>query len=409
MASFSIALSGLQADTVALNTIGNNLANLNTTAFKGQTTTFEDLFYQQMGVSGSGNPLQVGVGTRVSGTSTDFLQGTILPTGNPTNMALSGDGFFVTEQGGVQSLTRAGNFLLDSQGKLITVDGASVMGYPVKNGAVDVNSSLVPLQLPVGVTEAASATQNVSITANLNAGATVGTTFSTPVNVYDSLGQSHAVTVTYTKTATNSWDYSVDLQAGDATGTPLNNTGTLTFDSNGNLVAPSGNISGITFPTLTNGASDLSFSVDLFGSNGNSTLTQTGAASTNTTTVQDGFASGTYQSFAVDGNGVITATYSNDHKAVIGQVAVARVTNPTGLAMIGHNSFTTTNASGNAIYGVPGTGGRATIEDSAVEQSNVDISSEFANLIVAQRSFEANSKTITTFDSVTQATLGMIR
>src|SRR5215472_1141662 len=110
MGSFSIALSGLQADTVSLNTIGNNLANLNTTAFKGQGTTFEDLFYQQIGTSGSGNPLQVGAGTRVSGTATNFLQGSILPTGTSTDVALSGDGFFVVQQGGVQSLTRAGNF-----------------------------------------------------------------------------------------------------------------------------------------------------------------------------------------------------------------------------------------------------------------------------------------------------------
>jgi flagellar hook protein FlgE len=149
--------------------------------------------------------------------------------------------------------------------------------------------------------------------------------------------------------------------------------------------------------------------VSLFDGNGNSTLTQSTAASTNTATVQDGFASGTYQSFSVDGDGVITAAYSNGHKSVVGQVAVARVTNPNGLTMIGHNSYTTTNASGDAIFGTPGTGGRASIEDSALEQSNVDISAEFADLIVAQRSFEANSKTVTAFDSVTQATLGMIR
>ena len=409
MASFSIALSGLQADTVALNTIGNNLANLNTTAFKKQGTTFEDLFYQQMGVSGSGNPLQVGVGTRVSGTTTNFLQGTILPTGDSRDMALSGDGFFVTQQGGVQSLTRAGNFQLNQQGNLITVDGGSVMGYPVKNGAVDTNSSLVPLTLPIGVTQAAQATGNIAVTANLNAGATVGTAFTTPVTVYDSLGQSHAVTVTYTKTAANTWDYSVDLQAGDATGAPLNNTGTLSFDSSGNLVSPAGGITGVTFPGMANGSSDMTFSVSLFDGNGNSTLTQSTAASTNTATVQDGFASGTYQSFSVDGDGVITAAYSNGHKSVVGQVAVARVTNPNGLTMIGHNSYTTTNASGDAIFGTPGTGGRASIEDSALEQSNVDISAEFADLIVAQRSFEANSKTVTAFDSVTQATLGMIR
>jgi flagellar hook protein FlgE len=408
MGSFSIALSGLQADTVSLNTIGNNLANLNTTAYKNQGTTFEDLFYQQIGTSGSNNPLQVGVGTRVSGTATDFTQGTLLPTGSSSDMALSGNGFFVVQQNGVQQLTRSGNFQLSQQGNLTTVDGAAVMGYPVQNGAVNVNAGLVPMVLPVGVTQAAQATQNVSITANLNAGATVGTSFTTPVTVYDSLGNSHALTVTYTKTAVNTWDYSIALPAGDATGTPLNNTGTLTFDPNGNLVSPTGSINGITFPTLTDGASDLSFNWNL-ATGGNPTITQTTAASTNGAALQDGYASGNYQGFTVDSNGVISAKFDNGHTAIVGQVAVATVTNTQGLVMMGHNNFATTAASGSAVVGVAGTGGRGTIEDATLEQSNVDISTEFANLIVAQRSFEANSKTITTFDSVTQATLGMIR
>jgi flagellar hook protein FlgE len=408
MASFSIALSGLKADTVALNTIGNNLANLNTTAYKKQSTTFEDLFYQQMGVSGSSNPIQVGVGTRVSGTQTTYQQGTILPTGMPSHMALDGDGFFITEQGGVRALTRAGNFQLDQSGNLITVDGASVMGYPVNGGVVDTNAGLVPLHLPVGVTEAAQATSNVSITANLNAAATVGTSFATPTTVYDSLGQSHSMTVTYTKTGANTWDYSVDLQSGDAAGSS-NNTGTLTFDSSGNLIAPAANITGMTFSGMADGSSDMVVNLNLFDGNGNSTLKQSTAASTNTATTQDGFASGNYQSFSVDGSGVIYAMYSNGHTSEVGQVAVARVTNPDGLAKIGNNSYLTTNASGDAIYGVPGTGGRGSIEDSALEQSNVDISEEFANLIVAQRSFEANTKTMTTFDSVTQAALNLVR
>jgi flagellar hook protein FlgE len=407
MASFSIALSGLQADSVALNTIGNNLANLNTTAFKKQGTTFEDLFYQQIGTSGSNNPLQVGVGTRVSGTSTNFLQGTLLPTGSSTDMALSGDGFFVVEQSGVQALTRAGNFQLSQRGNLTTVDGAQVMGYPVQNGVVNVNAGLAPLVVPVGTTEAAQATQNFSITANLNAGATVGTQFTSPVTVYDSLGQSHAMTVTYTKSAANTWGYSVNLPGADATGAPVNNTGTMTFDSTGKLVFPATNPV-LTFPGLTDGASDLSFNWNLY-SGGNPTITQATAASSNGALFQDGFASGTYQSFTVDSDGVITAAFSNGHKSVVGQVAVARVTNMQGLVMTGHNNFVTTAASGVASIGVAGTGGRATIEDSALEQSNVDISTEFSDLIVAQRSFEANSKTITAFDSVTQATIGMIR
>ncbi|WP_263365577.1 flagellar hook protein FlgE [Edaphobacter bradus] len=407
MGSFSIALSGLQADTVALNTIGNNLANLNTTAFKEQGTTFEDLFHQQIGTSGSNNPLQVGVGTRVSGTPTSFLQGTLLPTGSSKDMALSGDGFFVVQRGGVESLTRAGNFQLSQSGSLQTVDGQQVMGYGTSNGAVNLNGGLVPLVIPVGTTEAAQGTQNFSVTANLNAASSVGTQFTTPLTMYDSLGASHDVTVTYTKTGANTWGYSVTMPAGDAAGA-VNNGGTLTFDANGQLISPAGNVAGIQFTGLTDGASNMSLNWNLY-SGGSPTISQSTSASTNTASNQDGFASGTYQSFSVDSNGVITATFSNDHTMTIGQVAVARVANTQGLAMTGNNNYVTTAASGAASIGVAGAGGRATIEDSALEQSNVDISTEFSNLIVAQRAFEANSKTITAFDSVTQATIGMIR
>jgi len=196
MGNFSIALSGLQADSTALNTIGNNLANLNTTAYKGQTTAFEDLFYQQVGQSGSGDAIQVGAGTKVSGTSTDFSEGTLLPdaTAIPTDMALDGTGFFVVEQNGVQSLTRAGNFQVSQNGDLITQDGQSVMGYPAVNGVINQNASAQPITIPVGATEGAQATQNISVEANLNSGAAVGTQFTTPVQVYDSLGQSHQAT-----------------------------------------------------------------------------------------------------------------------------------------------------------------------------------------------------------------------
>ena len=411
MGNFSIALSGLDADSVALNTIGNNLANLNTTAYKGQTTSFEDLFYQQIGQSGSGDAIQVGAGTQVSGTSTDFTEGTILPdsNANSADMALAGNGFFVVDQGGVQSLTRAGNFQLDSNGGLITQDGQQVMGYPAVNGVVNQNSSLSPITIPVGVNEGAQATQNFSLTTNLNSGATVGTTFSSPVQVFDSLGQSHQATVSYTKTGTNTWGYSVALPAGDATGTPTNNTGTLTFDTSGNLISPTGSVNNITFPGLTDGASDLSFNWNLNGSGGSPTISQLASASTNNGSTQDGFASGVYQSFAVDPSGVITAQFSNGRTSTIGQVAVATVANTAGLTASGSNDFATTAASGQASIGVAGAGGRGTVDDGALEQSNVNISTEFSNLIVAQRAFEANSKTVTTFDTVSQDVLAMIR
>jgi flagellar hook protein FlgE len=412
MGNFSIALSGLEADSVALNTIGNNLANLNTTAFKGQTTSFEDLFYQQIGQSGSGDAIQLGAGTKVSGTSTDFSEGTILPDANPNpgDMALAGNGFFVVEQSGVQSLTRAGNFQLSSNGNLITQDGQQVMGYAAVNGVVNQNTNLTPITIPVGLNEGAQATQNFSVTANLDSGATVGTSFSTPVQVFDSLGQSHQATVSYTKTATNTWSYAVTLPAGDATGAPTNNTGTLTFDSSGNLVSPTGSVAGITFPGLTDGASDLSFNWNLNDSTGHPSISQLADASSNSAAaVQDGFTSGVFQTFSADQNGVITAQFSNGRTATIAQVAVATVANTQGLTASGNNNFMTTAASGQASIGVAGAGGRGLVDDGALEQSNVNISTEFSNLIVAQRAFEANSKTVTTFDTISQDVLAMIR
>jgi flagellar hook protein FlgE len=412
MGNFSIALSGLEADSTALNTIGNNLANLNTTAYKGQTTSFEDLFYQQIGQSGSGDAIQVGAGTKVSGTSTDFSEGTLLPDSdaNPTDMALDGNGFFIVEQNGVQSLTRAGNFQVSANGDLTTQDGQQVMGYPAVNGVVNQNASLQPITIPVGATEGAQATQNISATINLNSGATVGTTYSTPVTVYDSLGQSHVATISYDKTGTNTWSYSIALPTGDSTGTPgASNTGTLTFDSNGNLTSPTGSISGISFPGMADGASDLTFNWNLNASGGNPTVTQLASASTNGTQNQDGFPSGTYSTISVDSGGVITAQFSNGNNTTIGQLAVANVSNVQGLVATGGNNFQTTAASGQATAGVAGAGGRGTLDDNTLEQSNINISTEFSNLIVAQRAFEANSKTVTTFDTISQDVLAMVR
>jgi len=284
-----------------------------------------------------------------------------------------------------------------------------VMGYTAANGVISGSSSLAPLTLPTGSTEAAKATQNFSLTANLNAGAAVGTPFATSVQVYDSLGQTHQATISFTKTAANTWDYSVTLPPGDFTGAATNNTGTMTFDSTGTLVSPTGTLAAITFPGLPNGASDLSFNWNLDDAAGNPTISQTTAASAGSASHQDGFTSGVYNGFTVDASGVITANYSNQQKQIVGQVAIATVANNQGLIVTGNNNYMTTAASGQANIGVAGTGSRGEITDNALELSNVDISSEFANLIVAQRAFEANSKTVTTFDTVTQDTLAMIR
>jgi flagellar hook protein FlgE len=323
-------------------------------------------------------------------------------------MALSGNGFFLVQQGNDQSLTRAGDFQLSSTGALITSTGESVMGYGASNGSVNLNGGVMPLTLPVSGTEGAQATQNLSMTTTLDSAAGTGTQFSSEATLYDSLGESQLATVTYTKTSGTTWTYNIELPAGAQTGTPINNTGTLTFNSAGALVSPTGNIAGVTFPGMTDGSSNLSFNFNLYDANGNPLVTQTAGASNTSATAQDGFSSGAYQGFSVDGTGVVTASFSNGHTVVVGQVAVALVTNPDGLTRTGANDYSVTNASGAVTVGTGGVGGRGTIEGESLESSNVDISAEFSDLIVAQRAFEANSKTVTTFDEVTQEAIGMI-
>jgi flagellar hook protein FlgE len=409
MPNFSIALTGLQADSTALNTIGNNLANLNTTAFKKQSTTFEDLFYQQIGVSGSGEQLQTGAGVKVAGTSSSFLQGALSTTSNAADMAINGDGFFVVQNGNTQSLTRDGNFQLSKEGNLITSDGQQVMGFGASNGVVNSTGNLTAMTLPLGGNGIAKATQNFAIDGNLDATAAVGSSFNTSVTMYDSLGQSHVAAVSFTKATANSWNYAVTLPAGEASGTPVNNTGTLTFDSSGVLTSPTSNVAGITFPGMADGAGDLKFTFDLYKASGSPTLAQSASVSTATASTQDGYASGTYQKFAVDSSGVISATFSNGDVQVVGQVAIATVADANGLTRVGGNNFQTSAASGAASYAGAGVGSRGTIQDDALEGSNVDISTEFSELIVAQRAFQANSKTVTTFDQITQDAIGMIR
>ncbi|HTV04994.1 MAG TPA: flagellar hook protein FlgE [Acidobacteriaceae bacterium] len=410
MSSFSIPLTGLESSTTALNTIANNLANMNTTAFKSQDVSFSDLFYQQIGESGSGDPLEVGAGSQVASTSTDFTEGSVTSTGNEDDMAIGGStgaGFFVVQNGNTTEYTRDGSFTLSSSGNLTTQGGLNVMGYPVNGGVVDTNAPLTPIQLPVGSAQQPAATQNLSVTANLDSAAAVGTQVSGQVELYDSLGQSYDANVTFTNTGTNTWSYSVSLPAGAASG-EANTTGALTFDSNGNLTSPATNLSGISFTGLADGASNLTFNWNLYGSNNQPTITQFATTSNVASYDQDGYASGQYDGFTVDSSGLISAQFSNGETAPVGQIALANVVNPEGLSVQGGNLYQTTLTSGAASIGVAGTGGLGTIQDAALEASNVNISNEFSNLIIAQQAYEASSKAITTFDTVSQDTINMI-
>jgi flagellar hook protein FlgE len=175
------------------------------------------------------------------------------------------------------------------------------------------------------------------------------------------------------------------------------------------LISPTANVSGISFPGMADGASDMSLQWNLFDASGNGTLSQTSAASSSSATSQNGYTSGTYEGFTVDNTGTVSAQFSNGETQTVGQVAVANVANVQGLTLAGGNSYLTTAASGAAVMGAANSGGLGSIDDESLESSNVDISTEFTNLIVAQRAFEANSKTVTTFDTLTQDVIDMIR
>src|SRR6185437_13847690 len=241
-----------------------------------QNVSFSDLFYQQIGTSGSGDPLAVGAGSQVAATSTDFTEGSVNSTGNAYDMAIGGTtgaGFFVVQDGNTTEYTRDGGFTLSPAGNLTTQGGLNVMGFPVVGGVVNTNAPLAPIQLPVASAQQPAATQNLAITGNLDATAAVGDTASGQVQLYDSLGKSYNATVTFTNTGANTWNYSIALPAGASTG-GANLTGTLTFDSNGNLTAPAANIAGVSFTGMADGASNMTFNWNLYGANGLPTLTQ---------------------------------------------------------------------------------------------------------------------------------------
>ena len=420
MPAFSIPLSGLTASSTALSTVANNLANLNTIGYKDQQVQFSDLFYDNLGTDGAGDPIQQGAGASVRSVESNFTEGDVTSTGVSTDLAINANGFFVVQENGVQTFTRAGDFEVGTDNLLETTAGQQVLGYQATNGVVSTSSGLAPLALGAGTISPASTTTNVQITSNLSAVDAVGNSYSTNVTVYDSLGAHHNITFTFTKTDTNTWSYSASIPAGDltaATGTTLSNpvvlaSGSLTFDGNGSLTSPaSANgsiaISTASVGTMTDGANSLSFDWNLYDKNNNGVLTQTAAPDSTSSIQQDGSGSGTLDKFSIGSDGTITGSFSNGKTEVLGQIALASFADEQGLSHVGNNDYEPTLASGQATIGAPGTGGLGTISGGAVEESNVDIATEFANLIVAQRSYEANARVVTTFDQVTQDTINI--
>jgi flagellar hook protein FlgE len=408
MAFFGVPLSGLIASQDQLSSVSNNLANLDTVGYKDQTASFSDLFAQSSQVNATNDPIETGLGVTTSQTNSDFTDGGISATGIASNMALSGNGFFVVQgANGAPSYTRAGDFTSNSAGYLTTASGEQVLGYGATNGVVSTTGTLQPINVALGSVIPATATSKFQMTANLNSGSAVGATFASTTPIYDSLGAQHTLTVNYTKTAANTWTYSVNVPTADTgAGSSQVASGTLTFDSSGNLTAPTGTVS-VSIPSYTDGAASQTLSWNLDDANGNGTITQTDLASS-TSATQDGQGSGTLTSYAVQADGTVEGTYSNGQTNALGQVAVATFANTQGLVRIGSNDYQATPGSGAASVGVAGTGGRGTITGGSVEASNVDVAAEFAKMIVAQQAYQANAKTVTTLQQISQATIEMV-
>jgi len=411
MGNFSIALSGLTAQAEALNIVSNNLANLNTTGYKGDSAFFQDLVTQAMS---SSSPNGAGVSSVMA--QRNFSQGSIQVTSRAFDAAIEGTGFFVVQNSAGQQLyTRAGNFSLDANGNLVDANGDSVLGWSTPDGQVNTTGAPGKLTIPSGSTVQPSPTTQFSIDANLNASASTTDatgTFSAPVTVVDSLGESHTLTVTFTKTDSNAWSYEVTAPGSDMSDGKDASVakGNLTFDSNGQLKTPASGSSGavdVKLSGLADGASDLDMTWNLYDANNDSTMTQFATASAVSGTNVDGVAAAQLSQVSLADGGTLVAQFSNGKQQVIGQLALANIPNPDSLIAVGQNNYTVGGDTGTPTIGIPGTGGLGEVKASALESSNVDIATEFTKLMTYQRSYEANSRAITTLDQMAQDLMQM--
>lgn len=414
--SFSTALSGLRANSDALSVTGNNIANSNTVAFKSGSISFADIFTSTSGVrlNGAGSSVQTGNGVRTAATTTNFTQGVLNESGSPTSAAIEGNGFFVVrDRAGALSYTRAGDFTLDRDGYLVTPTGQQVQGFPAANGRVDTGAPLAAMRVPVGETIAPVVTTEATLRLNLDSAAASGAVFHAPAQVYDTRGVSHTLDLTFTKQTDGSYQLTASLDgnpaqiaagSGAATSAPIS----VTFDASGQLTAPD-SLSVVPDQTLLGGASLPSINVPVRQTNADGTsgapnFTNFASASAVSSTSQDGFPAGTLTgvSLATDRSGTLLAVFSNGQLRPFGQLALATFNSQDGLKHVGGNLYSETPGSGQPSIGAAGSGGRGEVAGGALEQSNVDIASEFTDLIVAQRGFQANSRVISTISQTLQ-------
>ncbi|GAA4674387.1 flagellar hook protein FlgE [Frondihabitans cladoniiphilus] len=382
-------IAGLRAHQSMLDVTGNNIANVNTVGFKSSSAVFQDTLSQmtqgaggpQEGLGGT-NPAQIGLGVQVAGISTNFSQGSAQSTGKATDLMISGEGFFVTRNGNQNVYTRAGSFDFDDQGRLTTPDGKIVQGYPATDGVVNEGGALTDLTLPVGLTNPAQATTKATVAGNLPSDAATGTVLTRDVDAYDTAGNKRTLALNFTKTAAG-WD----VAGSDGTG--ATGTTSLAFTNGTQTGASSVSVAGVT--------------ADLSGVTGYATLSTVAISDV------DGRQAGTLDGYTISKDGTLVGSFSNGQSASLGRIALATFTNPAGLEKVGDSGYTVTANSGQATLGDPGSAGRGALSGGVLEMSNVDLSQEFTNLIVAQRGFQANARIITTSDSVLEELVNLKR
>jgi flagellar hook protein FlgE len=426
MKTLYTGVSGLTANGKALGVVGDNIANVNTTGYKAERAIFSDLLGRSMmAVNLPGSGVQMSKITRT------FAQGTLLTTDSATDLAINGRGFFIVNgtmngQSG-NFYTRAGAFTLDTSGNLVNPNGMVLQGYLTDStGALD--NQLTDLQIASSVLPP-NATTTSDLAANLDSTETVplafdttapGTTsnFSTAVTVYDSLGNSHRVDVYFRKSTDNTWEWHALVDGGELTGGTAGvaqecAAGTLTFTTDGYLDTETiTTASDFDFAGATQNqaiAFDFGDSITTDGGTGQNGTTQYSSSSTIRSQEQDGYSTGELTSVGVLSNGDVMAVYSNGEQRRVGQVALATFQAEGDLARAGDTLWAETQGSGSARVGAASTGSAGAITSSALEQSTVDLASEFVNLIAYERGFQANSRTITTADGLYQEVVNLKR
>jgi len=430
-------VTGLLAHQRRMDVVGNNIANINTVGYRGSRMLFQELFSQTLqgstapgGSLGGTNPRQVGLGVNVSSVDVDHGQGPLLTTGVASDLAIQGNGFFVLSNGTSNYYTRDGSFALNSQGLLYDPStGLRVRGYSATDGVVDTNTAPGDITIPIGSTAIVQPTSNGTLAGNLNAAGT-DTTVVRTLQVYDSLGTRRDIEVTFTRrnpvtvggTQYNAWTWSAEYNGTDVGTVNAGETGVLLFDESGSFFDEGSLSAADAFTSRANlaNANEISvpataftettlpdvpfeFSVDF------SAITDLAATSDVSLTFQDGYPRGVLESFSIGGNGEINGVFSNGLTQVLGQIALANFGNVGGLARYGDNTFVETTASGVPQIGVAATGGRGTIQGSSLESSNVDLGTEFSNLIVTQRGYQANARTVTAADTMLQEAVNLVR